>query len=188
MTDQHRASPADWLLHAASLDDADSSCILELRARIEALEAAQHAHADVSRLSDAEREQVTQELAKPAAWRPLETEITYCTEAAIATAQQILSAPMVVQGTFEHGGETYRFKAKPERESAMDELRAASAEVRPAGGLVERVLDVLNEQTIYDDPMETPRAAIREVAKWLREQGTPASGWAMRLEQEADRG
>jgi hypothetical protein len=32
MTDQHRASPADWLLHAASLDDADSSCILELRA------------------------------------------------------------------------------------------------------------------------------------------------------------
>jgi hypothetical protein len=39
MTDQRRASPADWLLHAASLDDADSSCILELRARVEALEA-----------------------------------------------------------------------------------------------------------------------------------------------------
>ena len=30
-----------------------------------------------------------------------------------------------------------------------------------------------------------PGAAILEVAAWLREQGTPASGWAMRLEQEA---
>jgi hypothetical protein len=182
MTDQHRASPADWLLHAASLDDADSSCIIELRARIEALEATQHAHADVSRLSDAEREQVTQELAKPAAWRPLDIEITCGTEAATATAQQILRSPIVVEGTFEHGGETYRFKAKPERESAMDELRAASAEVRPAG-LVERVMHA-GGMGLTD----SARAAICEVAKWLREQGTPASGWAMRLEQEADRG
>jgi hypothetical protein len=136
MTDQHRANPADWLLHAASLDDADSSCILELRDRIEALEATQHAHADLSRLSDAEREQVTQELAKPAAWRPLDIETTYGSEAA-ADAAQILRAPIVVEGTFEHGGETYRFKAKPERVDAMTELRAASAEARPAG-LVER--------------------------------------------------
>jgi hypothetical protein len=49
MTDQHRASPADWLLHAASLDDADSSCILELRARTEALEAAQLEQAESHR-------------------------------------------------------------------------------------------------------------------------------------------
>jgi hypothetical protein len=49
MTDQHRASPADWLLHAASLDDADSSCILELRARIEALESAQLEQAESNR-------------------------------------------------------------------------------------------------------------------------------------------
>jgi hypothetical protein len=68
------------------------------------------------------------------------------------------------------------------RDSAMTELRAASAEARPAG-LVERVAMAAN---CY--PHENARAAIREVAKWLREQGTPASGWAMRLEQEADRG
>jgi hypothetical protein len=40
MTDQqHRATPADWHIHEVSLDDADSSCILELRDRIAALEA-----------------------------------------------------------------------------------------------------------------------------------------------------
>jgi len=239
MTDQHRATPEQWEYQERwASDDDDASCILELRCRVEALEAdqleqaesnrfctdaivrrvealeahdkedascwamvrsgmhalrervealeaTQHAHADVSRLSDAEREQVAQELAKPAAWRPLEVETTYgsdCTTTAqqiqtgttdelqaalvglrdrapgslkstiyarfepdpkhnasatasdepisTTTAQQILRAPMMVEGTFEHGGETYRFKAKPEREAAMAELRAASAEAQ----------------------------------------------------------
>jgi hypothetical protein len=150
---------------------------------VEALEATQHAHADVSRLSDAEREQVTQELANPAAWRPLKIETTYGSDAA-ADGAQIMSAFMVVDGTFEHGGETYRFKAKPEREGATPELPASSAEARPAG-LVERVRQIIGLDPVGDGKA---RAAIREVAKWLREQGTPASGWAMRLEQEADRG
>lgn len=94
------------------------ACLIELRARIVALEAQQHAHVDLSHLSDAEREQVAQELAKPAAWRPLEVETTYGSEPAsdepisMATAQQILS-PRMVEGTFEHGGETYRYKATP---------------------------------------------------------------------------
>ena len=97
---------------------ANASITLELAARIEALEATQHAHVDLSHLSDAEREQVAQELAKPAAWRPLEVETTYGSEPAsdepisMATAQQILS-PRMVEGTFEHGGETYRYKATP---------------------------------------------------------------------------
>ena len=94
--------------------------------RVEALEATQHAHADVSRLSDAEREQFYAELAKPGTWRPLDIETTYGSKAAVDAAQ-ILRAPMVVEGTFEHGGETYRFKAKPEPKSAMAELRATSA-------------------------------------------------------------
>jgi hypothetical protein len=66
MTNQHRATPEQWEYQERwASDDDDASCILELRCRVEALEATQHAHADVSRLSDAEREQVTQELAKP---------------------------------------------------------------------------------------------------------------------------
>jgi hypothetical protein len=195
MTDHHRATPEQWT-HVAICAEmkqqvpwATAACLLELRARIEALEATQHAHADLSRLSDAEREQVTQELAKPATWRPLDIETTCGTEAAIATAQQILRAPRMVDGTFEHGGETYRFKAKPERVDAMAELRAASAEARPtvkdsltdAGGLVERVMHA-GGMGLTD----SARAAIREVAAWLRDNDrADLAGW---LEQEADNG
>jgi hypothetical protein len=57
----------------------------------------------------------------------------------------------------------------------------------PESPLVERVADAIAEQAtsagiVNDRPA---RAAILQVAMWLREQGTPASGWAMRLEQEA---
>ena len=39
MTNQHRATPDQWADQEAwARDDADSSCILELRARVEALE------------------------------------------------------------------------------------------------------------------------------------------------------
>jgi hypothetical protein len=237
MTNQHRATPEQWEYQERwASDDDDASCILELRCRVEALEAAQleqaesnrfctdaivrrvevleatqHAHADLSRLSDAEREQVTQELAKPAAWRPLDIETTCGTEAAFATAQQILRAPIVVEGTFEHGGETYRFKAKPERESAMTELRASSAEVRPTvkdsltdgGSLVERVAEGI---AAADDEGLTnmtwnhhASAAIREVAAALAEANDYSAhgqrdlrcGWVAAvswLAQEADRG
>jgi hypothetical protein len=134
MTDQHRASPADWLLHLASLDDADSSCILELRSRVEALEAM---HTDkLDRL--------------------------------------------------------IAMDADPDPDAAMTELRAASAEARPAG-LVERVAEGI---AAADDEGLTnmtwnyhARAAIREVAAWLREGGDySADAWADLLEREADHG
>jgi len=73
-------------------------------------------------------------------------------------------------------------------EAPMTELRAASAEARPAG-LVERVADVLGH---HGDG--TARAAIREAAAWLRENdsecqmGGDAAATAELLEQEADRG
>ena len=43
-----------------------------------------------------------------------------------------MSAFMVVDGTFEHGGETYRYKANatPERDAATPELPASSAEAQ----------------------------------------------------------
>jgi hypothetical protein len=58
----------------------------------------------------------------------------------------------------------------------------------PESPLVERVADAIAAQAtsagiVNDRPA---RAAILEVAAWLREQGTPASGWAMRLESEAE--
>lgn len=53
--------------------------------------------------------------------------------------------------------------------------------------LVERVgnrMPLLLDGCVDD---ASARAAIREVAEWLRKQGTPAAGWALRLEQEAER-
>jgi hypothetical protein len=70
------------------------------------------------------------------------------------------------------------------------EVLEAAQRVRsgPESPLVERVADAIAAQAtsagIVND--RTARAAIREVAAWLREQGTPASGWAMRLESEAN--
>jgi hypothetical protein len=106
MTKQHKATPEQWETMEKYAESIGYSCILELRARIEAME---------------------------------------------ATHQKIRSAP--------------------------------------ESPLVERVADAIAAQAtsagiVNDRPS---RAAILEVAAWLREQGTPASGWAMRLEQEANR-
>jgi len=54
-------------------------------------------------------------------------------------------------------------------------------EPAPASSLAERVLDAMGEGTEAE-----ARAAILEVAAWMREQGIGASGWAMRLESEAE--
>jgi hypothetical protein len=57
----------------------------------------------------------------------------------------------------------------------------------PAGSLVERVEAATRLGGLLSLEDEA-RAAIREVAAWLREHGDPAaSAWAMRLEQEAER-
>jgi len=156
--DQHRATPEQWEYQERwASDDDDASCILELRCRIEALEATQHAHTDLSHLSDAEREQVAQELAKPAR---------------VFTAKEV--APIVAPAT------RARF--------ISEVFQAASAEARPAG-LVERVANAL-----YDVPLDSrveARAAIREVASWIRDNPGPNSAWsavARDLMDEADRG
>jgi hypothetical protein len=76
----------------------------------------------------------------------------------------------------------------PTPDAAMTELRAASAEARPAGGLVERVEEAIITGMV-DGDRHAARAAIREVAKWLKEQPgmlLPSCGDV--LEQEADRG
>jgi hypothetical protein len=130
VTTPHRATPLQWRL--VEEDDAQApSCILELRARVEALEAAQHEQAESHR---------------------------FCFYAIVRRVEAL--------------------------EAPMTELRAASAEAQPAGGLMERV-----RRTIRDNAPcshSNARAAICEVAKWLRENdcGYNAIRW---LEQEADR-
>jgi hypothetical protein len=240
MTEQHRATPEQWEHVEVSagmkqqIPWATADCLLELRSRIEALEADQLEQAESHRfcvdaivrrvealelahriqsgtLTSAERAElgvVTRVQLEAAmlrsasdarqaamdelrAWRPLDIETTYGSEAA-ADAAQILHAPMVVEGTFEHGGDFLkvyaqfedRLKATPERDPAMTELRAASAEARPAGGLVERVANAI--YNVPHDSAAEARAAIREVAQTLRASFFEyAADW---LEQEANRG
>ena len=77
-----------------------------------------------------------------------------------------------------------------ELRARVEALEAAQQKIRsgPASPLVERVADAIAAEAtsagiVNDRPA---RAAILQVALWLREQGTPALGWAMLLEQEAD--
>jgi hypothetical protein len=87
MTKQHKATPEQWAqIERTAEDIRGDGCsallaLLELRARVEALEATQHAHVDTSRLSETVRERIGQELSWPAAWQPLKiaTETTYGT-------------------------------------------------------------------------------------------------------------
>ena len=184
MSTPHKAKPADWawLEGNSTVDRCDAAWsrgLIELRARVEALEAAEQHQDKLDRLIAQDR------------------------------------AAMMVEGTFEHGGETYRFKGRPEREAAMNELRAASAEARPAvkapitrdrdetgdyliihdaspstGSLVERVATAIDAAPYDEDrhQWDEARAAIREVATWLRDRGGYPWAWvAQMLEQEADR-
>jgi hypothetical protein len=77
-----------------------------------------------------------------------------------------------------------------ELRARIEALEAAQQKIRsgPESPLVERVADAIAAQAasagiVNDRPA---RAAILEVAAWMREQGTSASGWAMRLESEAE--
>jgi hypothetical protein len=72
----------------------------------------------------------------------------------------------------------------------MPELRAASAGAQPAGGLVERVAARIEYGIDAElDPEGIARAAIRELAKWLRDRypkSPEAGAVAFNLCQEVD--
>ena len=77
-----------------------------------------------------------------------------------------------------------------ELRARVEALEAAQQKIRsgPESPLVERVADAIAAQAtsagiVNDRPA---RAAVLQVAAWLREQGTPALGWAMLLERDAD--
>jgi hypothetical protein len=140
MTDQHRATPEDWDLAKSEAEDGchTDACILELHARIEAMEARDHENANC--------------------WDMARSGMGALRERIEALEAAQLEAPMT-------------------------ELRAASAEARLAG-LVERVRRIIGLDPVGDGKA---RAAIREVASWLRdERQSPMT--ADVLEQEADRG
>jgi hypothetical protein len=200
MTDQHRATPEQWAEqemwvrqrpHAA----AGSSCILELRARIEELEAAQHAHADTTRLSNGGvSSTVVEGLSNPGRWQPLRTEIAY--GEANAHAQDLVRhlsmdqpAPSPAVGRVRDLQDQIR-DGSLTLEEALMELAGTTPAPAPADSLVERVeaaVDVADIETGCQ-----ARAAIREVAAalidWHDSDQVVRTAWeaAKWLEQQAN--
>jgi hypothetical protein len=79
MNDQHRATNSEWYCIKARTcsdkgDQVAYSTIHELLNRIEALEATQHAHVDLSHLIDPERERMAQEFMQAAGFAPRSSE------------------------------------------------------------------------------------------------------------------
>jgi hypothetical protein len=143
MTEQQRAKPELWTAaEKFGRNPMDLvNCILELRARVEALEAAQHAHADLSHLSKAERRDLLESLATPSRVLPLE-------------AAQQPTAP------------------------ATDSLTTAN-------DLVRRVAIAIHDAPNGHGWENEARAAIKEVAAWIREYERvhAEAAWAECLEQ-----
>jgi hypothetical protein len=168
MTNQHRATPAQWAETEkwAQGDELDSSCILELRSRIESLEAAQQDKLD--RLIALDAADPTPDPAMP--------ELRARTEALEAAQRyQFRSATEKVPTT-----PLYSYSVGPAK--PLDELgqghtlvspEPASAEARPTvkESLTdgESLLEMV-AKAIYNVPHDSAaeaNAAIREVATWL---------------------
>jgi hypothetical protein len=132
MTDQNRATPEQWADLGAFASDT-RACILELRARIKALQADQLEQAESQR---------------------------FCVDAIVRRIEALEAAPQDKLDRL-----IALDAADPTPDPAMPELRAASAEAQPAGGLVERVAARIEFGIdARQDPEGIARAAIREVA------------------------
>jgi hypothetical protein len=138
MTDQHRATPEQWAKceEDARLWSGAFNCILELRARVEALEQ--------------QNKDLCIAVNNAVVWN---TEQNQRIEALEAAQQDKLDRLIALDA------------ADPTPDSAMTELRAASAEAQPAGGLVEMLGDVWSEGQPLNRYARV--AAIRTVATWL---------------------
>jgi len=200
MTDKpHLASSGDWAnaQTMASLESGDGyyplRCILELRARIEALEAeppkrpglltmalegrvdglyASLAHA-LRRIEELEQRPIagTVELAAP------------IPEAApVATDDELRALSSMEVWTVDARRALYNLGREHGAAAAQPAPPAAPA---PAGGLVKRIAGVLDSYGTGGWEGEAC-AVIREVAAWMRENDRTHA--ALYLEQEADRG
>jgi len=166
---QHRATADHWALIERNHHHAEFSCILELLHRIEALEAAQHAHVDLSHLSNAERDEMLKLLANPGRFEALEV-------AADRAASEVFRAASTEPRPSEVAA---RIRA------AADARAKSNHREIPDSSLMVRVANAMNGATEWQ-----ARQAIREVAVWLRKEseGNFGSGlyWAQELEQEAE--
>jgi len=185
MTDTYKAAPECWEWQekwaSKEVPDEDSSCFLELRARIEQLEA----HA--SNLKGSLTSSTPPPVAKVT--RDRDETGNYVIVHDTATPPPVATDEELAKtwNTSYVGDSAFNAANRALYNLGIKHGQAGSREVADpapvAGGLVERVKSAIDSVSLNEEA----RAAILEVATWLREQGTPASGWAMRLEQEAGR-
>ena len=184
-----KATPECWEWQekwaSKEVPDEDSSCFLELRARIEQLEA----HASNLKGS------LTSSTPPPVATVTRDRDETgnyvivhdTATPPPVATDEELAKT----WNTSYVGDSAFNAANRALYNLGIKHGQASSREVAEpapvAGGLVEWVTLAIDSAPYDEDDhqWDEGRAAILEVARWLREQGTPASGWAMRLEQEA---
>jgi hypothetical protein len=200
MTDQYRATPEDWEYIRLRAEDGvlPSNCILELRDRIEALEAAQQDKLD--RLIALDAADPTPD--------PAMAELRAASAEArpdVGVKQSFVPPHALVDKWFDDAralsstplGVTRKVAEWAAQWGAAQLADPApSAEAQPAGGLVERVAEGI---AAADDEGLTnmtwnyhARAAIREVATWLDRFALHGSGEyaqaAKVLRQEANHG
>ncbi len=166
MTDQHRATPEQWADQERwAHDDADSSCILELRARVEALEKAQS-------LSGVYGIVTPKELT-PAPGEQWHVRVDGIQHGPMPAVDRMTEMAIL-------GGDA------DAAERLIQRRRDASA----AGSLVERVANAIYNVEFPHHGAEA-RAAIREVAAWLESESEAHLGsgkhWAVRMRSEANR-
>jgi hypothetical protein len=156
MTDQHRATTKQWAIQEKWVDDDDdSACIIELRDRVEALEAQQRREDKLDRL-------IALDAADPN-WEP---------DPAIAELRAASAQARPIIRDRDETGDYVIIRDTPPSTNSL--VRQVALVITPAS------------QTLNH---EWACAAIREVAKWLRDGGDySANAWANLLEKEADRG
>ena len=176
MAEQNRATPQQWK-EVKEQNYLAFSCLLELRDRVEALEAKEEGNNEAwaARLRRPGRSQAERIASLAERITSLVKRIEALESAASTEVRPTVNA-RITRDRDETGDYLIVHDASPNHPELPD------------SSLVHRVARVMNGATEWQ-----VRAAIREVAAWLREhflQGFDphsAGGWAMRLEQEAER-
>jgi hypothetical protein len=192
MTKQHKATPEQWAYAEACApeDFAGYSCILELRDRIEALEVGQQPQQDkLDRLIALDRDDPAEDAAQqPPLFTAEEVaRIVAPSSPANSLVERVATDAELCQvynDAPEHGfGPALRAVYDLGRQHGAVPIRSG-----PESPLVERVADAIAAQAtstgiVNDRPA---RAAILEVAAWLKEEGY-STLQAEALAQEANR-
>lgn len=212
--DNYKATPEQWqqLEEWSRFPSSSVSCILELRARVMALEAQANHFVDAPKmvpLPVATDEELSETWYKAPGERINRFRAIYNLgiEHGIARSREVAD-PAPVAGALEIAVLVTELSRIAKDVSASGRFTDANILARAAslvnqldvqlpkrdgdpapvaGELMERVSDAITSETGSRWATTEARAAVLEVARWLREQGIPASGWAMRLEQEAGR-